>query len=182
MSNASDFGNSPKEIQRRILKAYTANSLLTSRIEALEADLKVCEGQLEENTITMDTARARIEALEAALQQSVDDWRERGRRIEALEFEVEHERYNVEKTAQEAAKRIKVLEAALKDAGELLKLANEAEQLLNAKYAGDMSIAGAWHFLQRVEPALRQAASKTQPPPFNPDDWGDPSSPPEASD
>ena len=42
---------------------------------------------------------------------------------------------------------------------ELLKLANEAKQLLNAKYAGDMSIAGAWHFLQRVEPALRQAAS-----------------------
>ena len=34
-------------------------------------------------------------------------------RIEALEFEVEHERYNVEKTAQEAAKRIKALEAAL---------------------------------------------------------------------
>ena len=40
-------------------------------------------------------------------------------RIEALEFEVEHERYNVEKTAQEAAKRIKVLEAALKEAGEM---------------------------------------------------------------
>ena len=35
-------------------------------------------------------------------------------RIEALEFEVEHERYNVEKTAQEAAKRIKALEAALR--------------------------------------------------------------------
>jgi len=40
-------------------------------------------------------------------------------RIEALEFEVEHERYNVEKTAQEAAKRIKALEAALKEAGEM---------------------------------------------------------------
>ena len=37
-------------------------------------------------------------------------------RIEALEFEVEHERYNVEKTAQEAAKRIKALEAALEAA------------------------------------------------------------------
>ena len=36
-------------------------------------------------------------------------------RIEALEFEVEHERYNVEKTAQEAAKRIKALEAALRE-------------------------------------------------------------------
>ena len=32
-------------------------------------------------------------------------------RIEALEFEVEHERYNVEKTAQEAADRIATLEA-----------------------------------------------------------------------
>jgi len=28
---------------------------------------------------------ARIEALEAAMRQSVDDWRKRGRRIEALE-------------------------------------------------------------------------------------------------
>ena len=28
---------------------------------------------------------ARIDALEAALQQNVNDWRERGRRIEALE-------------------------------------------------------------------------------------------------
>ena len=36
-------------------------------------------------------------------------------RIEALEFEVEHERYNVEKTALEAAKRIKALEAALRE-------------------------------------------------------------------
>jgi hypothetical protein len=40
-------------------------------------------------------------------------------RVAALEFEVEHERYNVEKTAQEAAERIKVLEAALKEAGEM---------------------------------------------------------------
>jgi len=40
-------------------------------------------------------------------------------RIEALEFEVEHERYNVEKTAQEAAKRIKALEAALREISDL---------------------------------------------------------------
>jgi chromosome segregation ATPase len=40
--------------------------------------------------------------------------RDQATRIEELEFEVEHERYNVEKTAQEAAKRIKALEAALR--------------------------------------------------------------------
>ena len=73
---------------------------------------------------------ARIDALEAALQQNVNDWRERGRRIDALEFEVEHERYNVEKTAQEAADRIKALEAALKEAGEMwVRKDNRIEQL-----------------------------------------------------
>lgn len=51
-------------------------------------------------------------------------------RIEALEFEVEHERYNVEKTAQEAAKRIKALEAALKEAGEMwIRKDNRIEML-----------------------------------------------------
>ena len=54
-------------------------------------------------------------------------------RIAALEFEVEHERYNVEKTAQEAAKRIKVLEAALKEAGEMwIRKDNRIEALETA--------------------------------------------------
>ena len=68
------------------------------RILDLEAALDECKAQLESNTVVMMGGSARIEA---------------------LEFEVEHERYNVEKTAQEAVERIKVLEAALKEAGEM---------------------------------------------------------------
>ena len=56
----------------------------------------------------------------------------RAARIEALEFEVEHERYNVEKTAQEAAKRIKALEAALRARDTLIEAADD----LYAAYAG----------------------------------------------
>jgi chromosome segregation ATPase len=42
------------------------------QLEALEADLKVCADRLEENTATMDSARARIEQLEAALREIKD--------------------------------------------------------------------------------------------------------------
>ena len=48
-------------------------------------------------------------------------------RIADLEFEVEHERYNVEKTAQEAAKRIKALEAALREIKQLALSCKPAE-------------------------------------------------------
>jgi dTDP-4-dehydrorhamnose reductase len=45
------------------------------RIEALEAaravDLQTCADQLEQNTATMDIARARIEALEKALRDVI---------------------------------------------------------------------------------------------------------------
>ena len=120
------------------------------------------------------------------------DCREAADRIEALEFEVEHERYNVEKTAQEAAKRIKALEAALKEAGEMwVRKDNRIEQLgaalrhasghladLEYHYHGDRE--AMW---KPIRAALAQSSPpKTQTPPFNPDDWGDPSSPPEASD
>ena len=65
----------------------------------------------------------------------------RADRIEALEFEVEHERYNVEKTAQEAAKRIKVLEAALKEAGEMwIRKDNRIERLEHALRCADQFI------------------------------------------
>ena len=57
-------------------------------------------------------------------------------RIEALEFEVEHERYNVEKTAQEAAKRIKALEAALKEAGDVQR-GMQADRETGGGAAGD---------------------------------------------
>jgi uncharacterized protein involved in exopolysaccharide biosynthesis len=47
---------------------------LEARIEALEAarriDLQQCAAQLDQNTATMDVARARIEALEAELERS----------------------------------------------------------------------------------------------------------------
>jgi hypothetical protein len=55
------------------------------RIEALEADLKVCEDRLEENTATMDTARERIEALKAALKEAGEIWVRKDNRIERLE-------------------------------------------------------------------------------------------------
>ena len=75
-------------------------------------------------------------------------------RIEALEFEVEHERYNVEKTAQEAAKRIKALEAALQaqreDAGrymtDIVAAANKDAATANAR-------------IEALEAALRHASS-----------------------
>jgi hypothetical protein len=68
-----------------------------TRIEALEAALRQRDEETKrfENGVNwpMEAHRAnrlyatavdRIEALETALQQSVDDWRERGRLIEAL--------------------------------------------------------------------------------------------------
>ena len=45
------------------------------RIDELEADLKVCAAQLEENTAVMNAAAARIEALEAALRSCRDAMR-----------------------------------------------------------------------------------------------------------
>jgi len=43
--------------------------VLRDRIEVLEADVAACATLLEEGTATMDMARARIEALEAALRR-----------------------------------------------------------------------------------------------------------------
>jgi ACT domain-containing protein len=47
--------------------------IAADRIEALEAarevDLRECAAQLDQNTATMDVARARIEALETALER-----------------------------------------------------------------------------------------------------------------
>jgi len=62
-------------------------------------------------------AADRIEALQAALQHSVDDWRERGRRIEALEAAVNDARVLLLKNTSamtRAADRIEALEAALR--------------------------------------------------------------------
>jgi len=53
----------------------------------------------------------RIRVLEAALQQSVDDWRERGRRIEALLDELEQ----WVKRDDDKSARIEALEAALRE-------------------------------------------------------------------
>jgi hypothetical protein len=48
--------------------------IAADRIEALEAarevDLRECAAQLDQNTATMDVARARIEELEAELERS----------------------------------------------------------------------------------------------------------------
>jgi len=57
-------------------------AFLQSRIEALEAALREAGDIYREAT---SLARARIEALEAALRDAADDWRGRGDRIEALE-------------------------------------------------------------------------------------------------
>jgi len=53
-----------------------------ARIEALEAE---CDRWAEQANTTAASLRTKVKALEAALRQSVDDWRKRGRRIEALE-------------------------------------------------------------------------------------------------
>ena len=100
MSDYADIDREFQAYQDRIAD-------LEARIEALEAALRKRDEETKrfENGVNwqMEADRAnRLHATAAA-------------RIEALEFEVEHERYNVEKTAQEAAKRIKALEAALRE-------------------------------------------------------------------
>jgi predicted RNase H-like nuclease (RuvC/YqgF family) len=61
------------EANRAALDLKTVNAAQAARIEALEAareiDLRECAAQLDQNTATMDVARARIEALEAALER-----------------------------------------------------------------------------------------------------------------
>lgn len=52
-------------------RSQKASTARVPRIEQLEADLKACADRLEENTATMNTARARIERLEAALWKIV---------------------------------------------------------------------------------------------------------------
>jgi len=62
----------------------------------------------------LETSLVRIEALEAALRQNVDDWRKRGRRIEALEAECDRWAEQAETTAASLRTKVKTLEAALR--------------------------------------------------------------------
>jgi len=65
--------------------------------------------------LTREAAADRIEALEAALRQSVDDWRKRGSRIEALEAECDRWAEQANTTAASLRTKVKTLEAALRN-------------------------------------------------------------------
>jgi len=79
-------------------------------IEKIERLTERCEAFQERN----DHLWSRIEALEAALRQNVDDWRKRGRRIEALEAECDRWAEQAETTAASLRTKVKTLEAALR--------------------------------------------------------------------
>ena len=142
---------------------YDLREQAAAHIEALEANLKACVDRLNENTATMNMTTVRIKA---------------------LEFEVEHERYNVEKTAQEAAKRIKALEAALQQSVDDWRERGRRIEALEAalREIVDKDLFAYQYQAIARAPLDQSSPPKTQTPPFNPDDWGDPSSPPEASD
>jgi len=69
----------------------------------------ICEAEEHEQA-----ALARIEALKAALQQSVDDWHERGRHIEALKAALHKiDDITIDHTAMGIARKALAASAAL---------------------------------------------------------------------
>jgi hypothetical protein len=58
---------------------------VTYSVELLEATINKQVERIEELEAALRDAAVRIEGLNPAIQKSVDDWRERGERIEALE-------------------------------------------------------------------------------------------------
>jgi len=83
------------------------------RIHPNEIPLGITREQYYEREMRalFTTQATRIEAMEVALQQSVDDWRERGRRIEQLEARLDR----AVTRGLEQVEQIATLEAALRD-------------------------------------------------------------------
>jgi chromosome segregation ATPase len=114
-----------------------------ARIEALEADLKVCADQLEENTTTMDMARARIEQLEAQLNDNSERYGnaiaaridELEKRVEQLEADLKVCADRLEEntaTMDMARTRIEQLEAALREIKDQLLTSDQASAIARA--------------------------------------------------
>jgi len=78
--------------------------------------------------LTREAAADRIEALEAALRQSVDDWRKRGSRIEALEAECDRWAEQANTTAASLRAKVKALEAALRGIIQTLESLNDTKR------------------------------------------------------
>ena len=95
------------ECDRWAEQANTTAASLRTKVKALEAALR-------QSVDDWRKRGRRIEALEAALRQNVDDWRKRGRRIEALEAECDRWAEQAETTAASLRTKVKTLEAVLR--------------------------------------------------------------------